>query len=402
MARRTVSEFLAEFVVPLVRGGELVVGVPIDADDLRLFEDDLPHASEALVAVDEARTDVLAELVVRPPSLVLDVDELRLAAAVHNMLFLAHPRADSWAVSRGRARKVAETAEAFASQPLSQDRSRVLARHALLHNLFDLTRRDTEVSWWTGSARFLGQKPPTRLTRWSSVRRVRTRVDVAGYHELLATPEASPIVGTLLRRSPLTLVLGAPDEAPPIKWEDAVFLLRDAELARAIAYAALAPTEPDELIAAPARYAAGFEQMLERNPADADVRAVAALLVHLGALLAMAETRQRDLDAPSPLLTGVLAPERAGQRKRGLSTFFAVPNALARVDPRLAEPPGLRDEPRLARRWDCHRAQVESGVGEAVIETLASRIARHLGGALQLTAGEQASPERVEVSDNPS
>lgn len=384
MSRRSVSEFLSGFVTPLVAGGELRVGRPIDAEDMQVFEDDLPHATVDLVAVDEARTEVLSELVVRPPALVLDADELRLAAGLHNLLFLSHPRTDSVAITRGRLRKVAEASQVFVSQPLSRDRTRVLARHALLHNLFDLARVDTSVSWWTGSARFLGQKPPARLTSWSGVRRVRQTTDVAGFAELLSSPEAPPVVGALLRRSPLTQVLGAPEAAPPLRWEDVVFLLRDAELARAIAYVALSPTAPDELVAAPARYAAAFEQMLDRNPEQADLRAVAAFLVHLNVLLALAETRQRDLDGQSALLSSVLAADRAGQRRRGLTSFFALPAALAQVDPRLAMPPGLREDPALYRRWKQHRAQAIDGVGDAVIETLAGRVARHLGGGKAL------------------
>lgn len=395
MPRRGVSEFLSGFVTPLVAGGELRIGRPIDADDMQAMEDDLPHATVDLIAADDARTEVISELVVRPPALVLDVDELRLAAGLHNLLFLAHPRTDSVAITRGRLRKVADASKVFVSQPLTRDRTRVLARHALLHNLFDLARVDVSVAWWTGSARFLGQKPPTRLTSWAGVRRVRQTTDTAGFAELLSSPEAPPIVGALLRRSPLTQVLGAPESAPPLRWEDVVFLLRDAELARAIAYVALAPTAPDELMAAPARYAAAFEQMLDRNPDQADLRAVAAFLVHLNALLALAETRQRDLDGPSALLSSVLAADRAGQRRRGLTAFFALPAALAQVDPRLAAPPGLRDDEPLYRRWKQHRAQAADGVGEAVIDTLATRVARHLGGGNALPPAPE-SPNLLE------
>ncbi len=401
MARRSVAEFLGEFVVPLVTGGQAHVRAPIDAEDLQVFEEDLPHASAEMVAVDEARENILAELVVRPPAMVLSPDDLHLAASLHNLLFLAHPGSDRWTMTDRRLRRVAEASKAFASQPLTRERTRVLARHALLHNIFDLTRLDTQVSWWTGSRRFLGQEPPGRLTAWPGLRRVHTKVDTAGFVDLFATPESMPIVSTILRRSPLTLVLGAPEGAPPVHWEDAVFLLRDAELARAIAYAALAPSDPDQQMAAPARYAAALEQMLERNPDPADVRAVVAFLVHLSALLAMGETRMREIDAPSPLLTTVLAPERAGQRRRGLSTFFALPAAAAEVEPALSEPPGLRDERRLALRWQWHRRQVRAGVGDAVIETLAARLARHLRPSAP-EPDKGASPPRVEVGDNPS
>jgi hypothetical protein len=378
MSRRTAAEFLDEFVLPLVRGGELVVGPPLSAQDLQDFTDELPHASEALVAVDEARADVLSELVVRVPALILDADELHLAAAVHNLLFLAHPRVDSITVTSAARRKVLETAQRFAAQPLSTSRRRVLARHGLLHNVFDISRADVTLSWWTGSATYRGQRPPGRLLAWRGVRRVREETSVASYDELLSTAEASPVMASLLRRSPLTQLCATHPGSPPLHWEDAVFLLRDAELARAVSYAALRPAEPKALVAVPARFAAAFEQMLERNPAEPDVRAVAAFLVHLNALLAMGETRDRDLDARSALLTTVLAPERAGQRPRGLATFFALPNALSIVDDRLAAPPGLDADPALSRRWRRDRAQVAEAVGEAVVETLAARLSRHL------------------------
>lgn len=378
MARRSVAEFLETFVLPLVTGGELKVTRPLSLTDLEHFDEDLPHATRELVAVDDARTDVLAELVVRPPALVLDSDELHLAAAVHNVLFLVHPDMDTWTIT-GRARsRIVDTARQLAARPLSHNRRRVLARHGLLHNVFDLSRVDTKVSWWTGSARFLGQRPPVRLTRWRGVRRVIEEVSEAAYDELLASEDAAPIMATLLRRSPLTQLLTGHPQAPTLHWEDAVFVLGDPELARAVSYEATRPKDPGKLVAAPARYAAAFEQMLERSPNPTEIRTVAAFLVHLNVLLAMAETRIRDRSQRSPLLATVLAPERAGMRPRGLTTFFALPNALSKVDPLLAVPPGLLDDERLARRWQIHREQVAAGVGEAVVTTLIDRLKRHL------------------------
>jgi hypothetical protein len=382
VTKRSVGDFLNEFVLPLVAGGELVVSRPLSLDDIQHWTADLPHASEALVAVDDARHDALATLVCRPPALVLDGDELMLAAALHNVLFLVHPRAEAWTVSQRARRRLIDLSLHMAAQPLSRNRRRVLARHALFHNLFDISRTDVKVSWWTGSKRFLGQRPPPRLTAWRGVRRVREESSVAGYDELLASAEAAPVMATLLRRTPLTQLLGNHTSAPALHWEDATFLLRDVELARAVAYEAVRPPEPRAQVATAARYAAAFEQMLERSPAEADLRAVASFLVYLNVLLALGEIRQRDLRAKSALIATVLAPERAGQRPRGLATFFALPSALALVDARLGVPPGLAEEPALAQRWAMQRAQVVEGVGEAVIETLAQRLRRHLVGAL--------------------
>lgn len=378
MARPHVREFLERFVRPLVAGGELHVGAPIPMPDVERWEQELDQATVELVAVDEARTAVLSTIVCRPPALVLDGEELMLAAGLHDALFLVHPRADAWSVSDKQRRRIIETALAMVSRPLTQNRTRVMARHALLHNLFHLTRNDTTVSWWTGRARFHGQKPPPRLTSWKSVRRVREEVTVVDFDELLAVPDTAPIVATLLRRTPLTQLLDSHPGAPPLHWEDAVFLLRDPELARAIAYRLIPDATPRDQVAGPARLAAAFEQMLERAPDQADVRAVTAFLVHLNALFCFGELHLREADAKSPLISTVLAPEAAGQRPRGLATLFALPGAVALVDPRLATPPGITDVPELAKRWTVHRAQTAEMLTEPVVEALAQRLRRHL------------------------
>lgn len=383
MARADLGVFLRDFVLPLVAGGEIHVKKPITLDDVDRWELDLGHVSTETVEIDEARERVLSTVVCRVPPFVLERDDLALAAGLHNSLFLAHPDAEGVMTTERMRRKVIDTTQALVAQPMTRDRTRVLARHALLHNVFDLARTDVQLSWWTGRARFLGQAPPARLLRWRSVRRVREEVTTAQFDELLGAPDVAPVMAVLLRRTPLTQLCVTHPVAPGLHWEDAVFVLRDPELARAVAYAAVAPIEsgePRDQVATPSRLAAAFEQMIERTPPPADVRAVAAFLVHLNALLVLGERGARDPGGRSALIASVLAPERAGQRARGLSTFFALPNALAVADPRLAVPPGVLDDPALARRWNGHRAQVAEAVGEAVIETLAARLARHLGG----------------------
>jgi hypothetical protein len=385
MAKVNLEPFLSGFVLPLVAGGELRVSRPVAVQDLADFDAQLPHLGPQANAIDEARDRVLSTLVCRVPSIVLDVEDLALAAALHDALFLAHPRADGWAVTDRQRRRIAETAQLLAAQPLSRHRTRVLARHGLLHNVFRLVRTDTTVSWWTGRARFLGQRPPTRLTAWKGVRRVREEKVNVDFDELLSASDVTPVVATLLRRTPLTQLLTSHPAAPALHWEDAVFLLRDLELARAVAYELLRPDDPRELVAGPARLAAAFEQMLERAPAEADVRTVVAFLVHLNLLLAASEVGARDRDR-SPLLSTVLAVERAAQRPRGLTTFFALANALAMVDPILATPPGVGEDVSASdpvrARWRIHRRQVAEAVGEAVIETLAARLRRHFRLAL--------------------
>lgn len=378
MPKPNVRDFLDRFVRPLVAGGELHVGAPIPLADAERWEHDLGDASVEQVAVDDARHAVLSTLVCRPPPMMLEGDEIMLAAGLHNALFLVHPRSERWSVTDTTRRRIVDSALAMVSRPLTRHRTRALARHGLLHRVFQLSRNDVVVSWWTGRARFHGQRPPARLVAWKGVRRVREEVTAVGFDELLGIPDTQPVIATLLRRTPLTQLLDAHSGAPPLHWEDAVFILRDAELARAVAYQLVIDGNPRDQVAGPARLAAAFEQMLERAPAEADVRAVAAFLIHLDALFCVGELHMREPNAKSPLLSTVLASDAAAQRPRGLATLFALPNAMAMVDRNLAVPPGVMAMPALAARWATHRQQASELLSDAVVEALAQRLKRHL------------------------
>jgi len=387
----TATSFLETFVLPLVIGGEVHVGRPITPPELARLQAELDGATVPLVAIDEARADVLATVCARPPALVLGDDEVALAVGLHDALVLAHPDADGTLITDSMRRRIAGAALAMVSQPLTRDRTQVLARHGLLHNLYRLGRADVTVSWWTGRARFYGQAAPPRLRSWPSLRRVHEEVTRAGFEDLMAAPEIAPVTAALLRRSPLTQLLSPPNSGPPLHWEDAVFLLRDPELARAIAYATVPTDRRDDgrgPMAGVARLAAGFEQMVERNPPVADLRAVAAFLVHLAGLLALADAEHEQPDKTTAL-AAALGPGIA--RPRGLVTFAALPTALAAIAPELGCPPGLLDEPAWRRRWDIDRQQVGELLGDAVIASVADRMTRHLAG--ERSEGARPGPE---------
>jgi hypothetical protein len=379
MASWSCAEFLEHFVLPMVAGGEMHVGKPIDVKKLKDYEHALGEASVPLVAIDEARETVLSELVVSPPPLVFDVDELHLAAAVHNLLYLVHPDADGFGAQSART-KVIATAQHFAARTRTGNRRRLMARHALLHNLFDIGRVDLKISWWTGSVTLLGQPAPGRLMRWRDLRRVKETETQVGFADLFKGADVAAVLAALVRRSPLSQLLYAGKDGPHLHWEDAVFLLRDSELARSIAYNAIRGSDPHARLAIPARFAASFEQMLERSPSESDVRTVAAFLVYLNCLLALDEVGLRE---KSPLLAAALG---TGQRPRGLATFFALPAALSQVDARLYVPDGLLTEDRLAGRWEMHREQALEALGESLVDGLAERLRRHLASVLESPA----------------
>ena len=394
MARVTLEHFLTSFVLPLVRGGEVHIGTPLSVDDVNELDGEIPHQSALTGEIDDARHTVASALLARPPGIIFERDDLALAAALHNALLLAHPDVDRFAVTQKQRQRIADAGMLLAAQPMSTDLRRVLARHGLLHNIFALTRHDISLSWWSGRANFYGQVPPARLTSWRSVRRVHEDKTEASFDELISRDGALPIAATLLRRSPLTQLLTTHIAAPVAHWEDTAFLLRHLEYARAVAYVAVGNGDAAAASGHAARLAAGFDQMLERTPPVADVRAVAAFLVHLAALFAAAEQHLPSKET-SPMVASALAAtgEHRSSRPRGLSTLLALPTALAIVAPELSAPPGIEAEPMLARRWDLQRAQVAAGIGASVIEALVDRLRRHLGSPVDLSAKNNAGAQ---------
>jgi hypothetical protein len=97
----------------------------------------------------------------------------------------------------------------------------------------------------------------------------------------------------------------------------------------------------------------------------------------MNTLCALAELDLPDLDAPSPVIAAALAAKRGelgATDATGARLFFCVPDVAARCDPALAAPPGMDGDPRLARRWAAHRAQVRAALGEERLAQLARRL----------------------------
>ena len=395
------AQFLERFVTPLVVGGAMHVGRPLAIGLVDEFDRVLDEASGAADVIDDARAQVLATLMVRPPPMILDRDDLALTMGLHDALFLAHPDASKLGMTERQLTRVAATAQLLVSQPLAREPRRLLARYALLHNLFAIQRTDLLLSWWTGHAQFHGQPAPARLTRWRGVRRVSQSTRTVAVDELLLTDAAMPALAAVLRRSPLTLLLAEHASAPLVHWEECTFILRDRTLARVVARPMLQGDTPTSRLARPARLAAAFEQMLERSPSESDVRTVAAFLCYLAGQLCIDDAATAK-DDPSPLLVRCLA---AQPRPRGLAAFLALPAALAQVLPGVAVPPGIAAEPRLLRRWGAHRAQIAAALGAPVIDAIADRLRRALGRpslssapAAIATSPTSASPEAAGAS----
>ena len=233
--------FVAEFLLPLVRGGTLSVGRPLALREVRglmrqTAERPTPSEREAAVAFGRARRECLASLVPVAPELTLDESTWRLGAAVHNLLALAHPRIATGPGADARIERVAGAAAELARLGAPDSLAATLARHSVVARLSEIQRRDHTVRFWLGTRTFVGRPPPPRMLALPRVRGVRvesvrrTWLRDVGIHAVarpafLALTEASPLGEAL---DPLRL-------DPPVSWARLLSVLRFPALARLVA-----------------------------------------------------------------------------------------------------------------------------------------------------------------------
>jgi hypothetical protein len=360
--------FLTQFVRPLVEGGDLHIGEPLELETVVRWETELSiRATEVSVAIDEARTQTAATLVVRPPALAFEAEELRLAAALYDALVLAHPSSEGFTKRRAR-RRLGETAALLATVDPPRTRRELIARHTLLARIYALHRIDTHVSWWTGRADFRGQQPPRRLLLWPAVRRVREERAEIPVTDVLAGEAHAPLL-LLAAATPLTDAIAlAADNRPRFRWAGKRAILEDPDLSRAVAYAWVPDLHAEDALAVVGRAAAAFQEEWGKLP-GAEARLVLAFFVHIMALVALAEAGFPDLDAPSPVLAAALRDPDGGA-----ALACALPNAAARIEPELTAPPGVADEPRLGRRFRAHRMQVENALSREKLRDVGLRL----------------------------
>ena len=239
------DRFLGRFMLPLVRGGEKVlVSYPIGLGALAYFEiaqqTDVTVASELVLQ----RQTVLRDLVPNPDPEAVDADDIRLLAALHNVLLCEHEELVGG--MRGKARWghcIDWAREHLAKVPACADSDLALRRHSLLHHLPALTREDVIVRTRAGSKRYLGQVPPKRALIWPKLRRVSTSQVVTPLTQVVDGDDARSIFTEILERSPLTCLLSMPYGQKdkllrnPFTWTPAtVAVLRRPEICRAVTY----------------------------------------------------------------------------------------------------------------------------------------------------------------------
>ncbi len=361
------SEWLHGFVLPLVAGGDVRVRGALGSVELKTLVDGGIEGLDAAEQVAEARQQVAAELWLDAAPPMLDEPSLRLAVAIQDLLFLAHPGAHALSVRASRRRKVAEFAAQTASLPAPRDLEELIARHTMTQHLFDLGRDDVRVSFWAGKREYRGAEPPGRLLKWPSLRRVheeRWRVGVVG--EALSDSSQRDIVAALVASSPLTDLLEPTRLEPRFDLKPLVRWLVDPRVARAVAdrYLTLGIEQ-----SGPA-YAMSLTDLYNQKNAHAESRLATRFLCHLQLLSLLGEAGANES-------TRRIRMDTLVAHKEQLRDFFGLFAAAQRVG--IGRPDDIGRDLRLQSLIDSHGRLCEAVCGAPRVLELAGVMARGVG-----------------------
>src|SRR5688572_2265569 len=199
------------FLGPLVVGGVMKPGKPFGGKNALAIGDRQPSDIDLLSRTQLARVRIARKLApvdrFEPAPTGM---EWALAAAVHDLVQATHPGFDALMRRSGPKRILDVIEKTLERIPPPQNVGEALSRHTWLSRMFDLARTDIDVKWWTGSERFLGTDPPTRLLAWPEMRRVqqtktpRPLMDLPTSGAAVDPQRFSTVVEGILKKTPLT------------------------------------------------------------------------------------------------------------------------------------------------------------------------------------------------------
>lgn len=363
----TFDDFGRWFLLPLVAGGTLHVGAPLGERGLARLVEALAEGGydvQLEAAIGEARAASAATLLVDPIAPQIDVATLRLAVALHDLLFFLHPAATGPLVRDRRLDQVAAYAAELARLPPTTDADDLVARHTVLRLFPVLGRNDVRVTFWAGRQEFHGAEPPGRLLAWRNLRRVQEeRWRVNCFSEAAAHPLGGGVVRALLDGSPLTDLLHPMRSEPRFDLGRARAVLVEPPVCRLVAYQLL--EQGLERVGGTVSQAI-LSELERRGPGGASF--VLALASHLHLCQALA-----------PRETGSGVRRLGLQGDPALRDFYGLFAALIRVAPELAAPRDVRRDPGLMARVTEYATTCEAVCGATRTADLSSLIARSLG-----------------------
>lgn len=212
------DSFLGQYLLPLVQGGAVHVGPPLDTDGLADLITYVGLRDQTVLTIEAWLHQRAAELWLYAVQPRLTAELLNLAVASHNLLFMSHPSVGRLGLGRRGLARVAAFTAGCLERPRPRTDAELVARHALLGNLPRLSRTDVEIGFWIGRRSFVGQQPPERLLRWRQLRRVREQVTEVTWIDSELTELQAPLARRLLLQTPLTDLLNPQRQAPPFSW----------------------------------------------------------------------------------------------------------------------------------------------------------------------------------------
>ncbi len=252
------EQLFVDFMAPLVLGGDMRPGRPIGGRTALVLGRD-----RAVADVDRHAHVQLARIRVARRLLPIDrlaeatPEEWALAACLHDLVQSTHPGLEGFLRAGSAERLAAIARETLRRIPKPRTCGEALSRHTWFARMFEITRRDTTVSWWLGSRSFLGVPPAENLmTPWPELRRVQVKKTDTRLVDLPARgQEASDdadkatfarALEAFLHHTPLTDLCTLLRKSPAFAWGRATLDLLTTRAGRTMAARALrALPEPE-------------------------------------------------------------------------------------------------------------------------------------------------------------
>ena len=208
----TLDEFLDAFVLPLLRGGPVMVSRPLRPRDKALLAEELASGSRPELLFTRLRR--AQQLTPHPALPDPDDDELSLWIGLHNTLVFDHPeRARVWA-RNSTWRRVEGATRTLLTLPFPSNTGEGLVRHLSVGAFLDLRRTDTVITSAAGEMRFAGQGVPRRRFGFAAVAAGTAREETLRFIDAPHAAETQRLVEDAMRASPVTCLL-YPRRAPP-------------------------------------------------------------------------------------------------------------------------------------------------------------------------------------------
>lgn len=225
------SNFLADFLLPLLDGGAVRLTEPVQSEQWDFFVRAQVLDSEVEARIVRALHLHAGALTLQHASLWPSEEVLSLSVAIYNFALATDPRWGVREVSRSRESVLAWGFEFLARTKPPTTRSGALVRHILVSRALELRRRDTYATSWHHRYAYLGRPMPTGF--WTRPRGAQVEESRPPIQQLWSDGR---VVDALREVSPLTTLLELKRDGDQRLSEQELRLLEDPVLRGAAAW----------------------------------------------------------------------------------------------------------------------------------------------------------------------